>query len=262
MVNPKDRTWHDAGVLARLLVLLAGFGTAVAVAVLPLITDSDYGLWWQLIGYVVVTTVVGIGWTRLLQVPTGWGIGWIVVGTGAAGAAVAALDGPGRLSWLPAVLAVGVIVAFVHQMSRRDGRPRLVESVSAAVLGQAIVLFGGGWLVLDAPGGAVGPGVVGAVSCTVALLVMSLPWPRRVTLPVATVAAGLAGGAAAGQMPAVEVSAGLLVGVLAGGTSAGVDVLLGQQPSAGDRRAALAAGGAMVLAAGIAVHIGWRMAQG
>ena len=248
--------------LARLLVLLGGLGTAVAVALLPLVTESDGGVAWQFGGYVVAAAVVGIGWTRLLQVPTGWGIGWIVVGTGVVGAVVAALDGRGQLSWLPAVLAVGVIVAFVHQMGRGDGRPRLVESLSAAVFGQAVVLFGGGWLVLDAPGGTPGPGVVGAVSCTVALLVTSLPWPRRITLPLATVASCLAGGAAAGQMATVEVVGGLIIGVLAGGSSAALDVLLSHQPTVGDRRAALAAGAAMVLAAGLAVHVGWRIGQG
>ena len=46
------------------------------------------------------------------------------------------------LRWMPAALALSMLVAFLHQLLRRDGRPRLVESVVSVVTGLAVVVSG------------------------------------------------------------------------------------------------------------------------
>lgn len=252
--------WHDAQVPARLLVLLGAAVAVLAVGGVPLLGPGPWSRWWAPVAFVAVVGAIGYGWTRLLQVPVGWGVGWIVTVTGAVGALVVALGGPEALAWVPVIFAVGIIAAFVHQMGRRDGRPRLVESISATVTGQAVVLLGTGWLVVATD--SIGPGSVGAVACLAAALTMTLPWPRAVTLPLSALSGALAGGglAAAGQtLPVLE---SLLVGVIAGATTAGMHVLLHRQPSTSHRRAALSAGAATVIAAGLAVHVGARVTLG
>jgi hypothetical protein len=207
---------------------------------------------------VVACCLLGLGWTRLLAVPVGWGIGFVVAITGAATVAVAFLGVPAQgdrvqlLGWIPAVLAVGVLVAFSHQMLRRDGRPRLVESVSAAVTGQFIAVLGAGWLVALtlAPDGGIN--AAGAAGTAAAAAVSAVPWPARATVPVGVLAAALAGGAAAGGFQSLAVDSGLAVGAAAGLAALGVDVLL--RRSAHGVRAAVSAGVATVLAAGLAAY--------
>lgn len=251
--------------LARLLALL-GAALTVAVLVVPPLLDAPLGsdavAWASLAGFAVAVSAVGFGWTRLLRVPTGWGVGMIVALTGVAGGLLVTLDGDDGLRWVPPALAIGVVVAFVHQMGRRDGRPRLVESVSATVVGQAVVLLGTGWLVPGSSTGSAAPALVSGVGCTAALLVMTTPWPRRLALPLASLGAALVGGALAGTLDGVGVVSGLLTSAVAGTASASVHVLMFRQPTASYRRAAVATGVAAVLAAGLAVHVGARLTLG
>ncbi len=249
---------------ARLLVLLGALVAAAAVALLPLLLRDVEGRWWLPAAFVAVVAAVGYGWTRLLQVPVGWGIGWVVTVTGAVGALVVSLGGPDAVAWVPSVFAVGIIAAFVHQMGRQDGRPRLVESVSATVTGQAVVLLGTGWLAADAGTGSVGAVVVGGLGCAAAALTMTVPWPRALTLPLAALSGGLLAGAVASAVTALPVGVveALVVGGVAGATTAGMHVLLYRQPTTSHRRAAVSAGAACVLAAGLAVHVGARLTLG
>lgn len=130
--------------------------------------------------------------------------------------------------------------------------------------GQAVVLLGTGWLVADVGTGSVGPALLGAVACAVASAAMTLPWPRALTLPLSAIAASLVTGAVAGllvDLP-VDVLEGLAIGLAAGGTTGGLHVLLHRQPTTSHRRAAIAAGAACVVAAGLAVHVGARLTLG
>jgi hypothetical protein len=234
-------------VLARLLMTAGALAVAAAVGGVGLLGERGLA-----VVVVAACAVVGLGWTRLLDVPVGWGIGVVVTGTGAATVAVHFLGGPELLGWLPAALGVAVLVAFGHQMVRRDGRPRLVESVSATITGQMVAVLGAGWLVALtlAPDGGVN--AAGAAGCAAAAVISAVPWPRRATVPVGLVASALAGAAAAGGFPSVEVERGLVIGAAAGLAAMGLDVLT--RPSATTVRAALAAGVATVLTAGLAAY--------
>jgi hypothetical protein len=234
-------------VLARLVMTAGALAVAGAVGGVGLVGDRGLAL-----VVVAACAVLGLGWTRLLEVPVGWGVGVVVAVTGAAAVGVNFLDGPGLLGWLPAALALGVIVAFGHQMLRRDGRPRLVESVSATITGQLIAVLGVGWLVALtlAPDGGVN--AAGAAGCAAAAAISAIPWPRRATVPVGLVAAGLAGAASAGGFPSIEVESGLVIGGAAGLAALGVDALT--RPAATTARAGLSAGVATVLTAGLAAY--------
>lgn len=251
--------------LARLLALLGATLTAAALAFAPYLAgplDPEVARWVPLVLFVVAVSAVGFGWTRLLQVPTGWGLGMIVALTGVTGGLLVAIDGPGGVRWIPPTLAIGVIVAFVHQMGRRDGRPRLVESVSATVIGQTVVLMGTGWLLPDLAAGTAAPGLLGGAACAVAVLVMTSTWRRKTALPVAIAASTLVAGGLAITLETVHVLGGLVAGAVAGTVTAGLHMFFLRQPTVTYRRAAVAAGTASTLAAGLAVHVGARLPFG
>ncbi len=235
-------------VLARLLMTAGALAGAASVGFVGLLGQTGLAL-----VLVVACCVMGVGWTRLLAVPVGWGVGVVVAVTGAVTVVMSFLRGPDLLGWLPTSLAVGVILAFGHQMLRRDGRPRLVESVSATVMGQTLVILGVGWLVALtlAPDGGVN--AAGAAGCAAATVVALAPWPRVVVVGVGVVAAALSGAATTGGFNSIEVPTGLIVGGAAGIATLGIDVLF--RRSVGDStRAGVAAGVASVLAAGLAAY--------
>ncbi|MBA3249425.1 MAG: hypothetical protein H0T66_03755 [Geodermatophilaceae bacterium] len=140
-----SRLWHHgpALVLAAGLALLLGSGpddgeltrTIVAVAVL------QAGL--------VLTWSAALGFRGY--------VGSLLIGAGAAAAAdVAALDvgdqfgstGDDRLGPLAAVLALALILAFVHQLTRRSPRVVLTESMAGVTLLSALVVAPSAYLVL------------------------------------------------------------------------------------------------------------------
>ena len=87
--------------------------------------------------------VVAWGWPQLLSLPSPRGTTTVlVIGTVLmTGTALLTREAP-YLQWMPAALAVAVIGAFLHQLMRRDGRPRLTESVSASITGLAVISAG------------------------------------------------------------------------------------------------------------------------
>ena len=97
----------------------------------------------------------------------------------AAGALASAVLGA-VLAVAPGVLlALGVLLAFAHELLRRDGRPRLVESVTGTFTGQAVVVLGAGWVFL--PMTADGVGAV-AVAGGAAIVARYLPSTRAAGL--------------------------------------------------------------------------------
>lgn len=88
---------------------------------------------------VVPMLMLAIGWVPLLRLPSPRGT-TVVQLIGVVVLLVPTLIHPeGTLSWLPGAVAVAMIASFVHQLVRRDARPRLVESVSASAAGVALL---------------------------------------------------------------------------------------------------------------------------
>ena len=102
--------------------------------------------------------VLAWGWAGLLGLPSPRGTTSVLAfGTAAAVLTGALTRTDPFLRWMPAALALSMLVAFLHQLLRRDGRPRLVESVVSVVTGLAVVVSGACLvpLALTADGGSV-----------------------------------------------------------------------------------------------------------
>ena len=81
-----------------------------------------------------------------IQVADRWhllrNVGVLLLGGLALVLAVAVQQGRPWLLWVPVALSVAMIAAFVHQVFRKDGRPRVVESVSSVVLAVGLLTCG------------------------------------------------------------------------------------------------------------------------
>jgi len=124
--------------VARPLSIAATVAFAALVALTGYASPQFVALAVALAGFVLAW-----GWPLLLSLPSPRGttavlaIGTVLM----TGTALATRDDP-YLEWMPAALAVSVIVGFLHQLMRRDGRPRLTESVAAVTSGLAIISAG------------------------------------------------------------------------------------------------------------------------
>ncbi|WP_432562318.1 hypothetical protein [Kineococcus sp. SYSU DK003] len=156
---------------------------------------------------VLLGALVAVGWPELLDLPARRGTTAVVALVAVVAAVVAVAtaetaraDGTqvsGVLGSLPAVTALALLGAFGHQLLRRDGRPRLVESVTAVVTGQAVVVLAAGWIAVPTTyaGPSLAPVVLAAVVTTSA--VAATTWPLRVAGPVNLVVGGATGWLAA-----------------------------------------------------------------
>lgn len=235
-----------AVLLAALVALGAAAGAPVLVAALLL-----------------VVVAVASGWPTLLSLPTQRGSTTIIALCGAvAVTAVAFTEDEPLLRWLPGVLALGVIAAFWHQLLRRDMRPRLVESVTGVVSGVVAVELASGWLgALHAPGGA--PLVLmGAVAVAAASAATGLPWPQKLTGPIAIVAGGAFAALAGRLLPTLHAVPSAAVGLVVALLVVGLDRLLGQLPTATSRQTGITMGATQVATTGVVVYLVWRVVIG
>jgi hypothetical protein len=206
----------------------------------------------------ITTIVLAWGWPRLLGSSSRFGSSFAIGVNGVLTAALAGItsDQP-YLRLVPVALAVGLGLMFGHQILRRDGRPRLTESVGITSFGLALVAVGSSWMPLSrsplATDVAVAALVAIAVSSLADLGVVSekaRPW----MLPVAMV---LGGGAALvtasvsdGPGPALAALTGLLVSGVAHVLRRVLVVL----PGIGSLPAQLAAAAAGVLVPGVVAY--------
>lgn len=128
-----------------------------------------------------------------------------------------------QMSLLPGALAVSIMAAFLHQLLRRDGRPRVAESVSSVVLALAVFTCAaffvplsttraGAFLVLASLAAV-------AASVLVALVLRRVPERHKPwTIPAMLLVGGAAGGGL-GALSVVSWTTLALVGVLSAGVS-------------------------------------------
>src|SRR5699024_2243025 len=101
-----------------------------------------------LVGVVfVMVMAVAVGWPWLIAIPAPRTSSAVLAlcGFGAV-VSVVVMDVEPLLKWLPAALGGAVVIAFLHQLARRDGRPRLVEGVSGMVAGMLVLASAAGWV--------------------------------------------------------------------------------------------------------------------
>lgn len=228
-----------------------GVVTGVGVALLAL--GAYLGDEAVAVGLAVISLVFATGWPRLVNVPSRRGSSVVIAGTALLATGVAWLTRD--LGWLAFVGAAGVIAAFVHQMVRRDGRPRLVETLSATVTGLVVVASGVGWLTASLLPDGIEVVLVSAACLLAAAMTTIIPASGPVVAAAAAVIAGAVGTLVGSLLPSVGVVPGVLIGVVGGGIMALSHLMFNQFPASGYRRAALAAALMPVATLGGAVHL-------
>lgn len=215
---------------------------------------------------VVVTLIalaIAVGWPAMLRTPDRIGAATVValVAVGSV-VTVTATHGHPYLRNLPVVVALGVLLAFVNELARRDGRPRVVDSVTGTVSGMVVAAAAVGWIAAGRGAGGVALVVAGAVALAAAAGVSAVPldgWAGA----LATVVAGVAGGGAvAAVMPTLALAPGLLLGTAIGLLVAALAALVGSLPAAVSRWAAGAAVCLPVAASGFVVYVVGRVLLG
>jgi hypothetical protein len=199
--------------------------------------------------------VLAWGWPVLLGLPSPRGTTTVLsLGVGLTSATVFLTRDEPYLHWMPAAMAVAVIAAFAHQLLRRDGRPRLTESVASVVAGLAIVssgaafapipqyLYGEHGLAAAMAGLAVG---------ALADPLISVPRLRQWALFIAMFAGGVAALGVALVAGEPTAGAAALLGLLAAAISHAARRVLAPLPSAPLPRAQLASALAASLLVGM-----------
>ncbi|PRY58038.1 hypothetical protein BCF74_11469 [Knoellia remsis] len=165
--------------------------------------------------------VLAWGWPGLLGSSSRFGSSIAIGVAGVIAPIVVALtpDQP-FLRHLPVVVAGALLAMFLHQLLRRDGRPRLTQSIAVSAAGIAIATMGAAWVPLGRTFG--GPHVVLAVAAAVALSSLadlSAPYDkvRPWMFPLAALL-GLVGGGVTGRLlDDVGLLAGGVIGMVAAG---------------------------------------------
>lgn len=241
--------WWTAGatLAAAILLSVAAFaGTTVLV-----------------VAALFVVGVTAWGWPRLIDSPSPRGSATVVAAGGAASAlAVGLTEQEPLLQWLALALAGAVVLEFVHQLARRDGRPRLVECVTATLAGVVVLASMSSWIALPRTDTGAGGVLVAAVPVAVALAMQAAPVPARMASVAGVVASTVLGGLIAGFVPEPTVLAGLVTGLLASAVGVMVHRLLTVLPPAGAAPAWLALAMAPLASTGMVSYVTLRLMVG
>lgn len=211
----------------------------------------------------VLVLVFAVGWPLLVNLPARTGAS-IVIGLGGSAAvlAVALTAGEPFLRQLPTVLALAILLSFGTELFRRDGRERLVESVSGVVSGVLIAASVAGWIAAGRTPGGVSLVVTGAVALAVGSAVSALPVAGWIGVSL-TLAAAAGTGAGAGLLvPDIEPQAGGLIGFAVGILIATLIELFDRLPSLSRRWSSIAALVLPVTVTGILVYVVGRVLVG
>jgi hypothetical protein len=242
--------------LATRAVVTAALAAAVAVAGylggLPLSIAAG-----------VLALVFALGWPTLAGLPFAPGSA-AVVGLGGVGAVavVHLTTTQPYLRYLPVVFAAAILLAFVNELLRRDGRTRLVESVSGTVAGTLIAVASAGWVAIGRIPGGEPIVVVGALALAVGSVVAAVhlaPWVGALVTIAASTAAGVLGGL---LLPDISPVAGATLGLAVGILVATLHALFDQLPSLQRRWPSLAAVTLPVTVTGILVYVVGRVLVG
>ena len=212
---------------------------------------------------VLAAAVLAWGWPALLALPSPRGTTAVVAGGGALTVVAVGLarDEP-LLKWLSLAVAAAVVAEFVHQLGRRDGRPRVVESSTGVLVGVTLAASMSTVLALPmTPNGAAGV-VVALVPVALALSLQLLPFPARISAGIGTVAALLVGGLLGGLLEGPTSSAGAVSGVLGAVVALMVHRLLSVQPAAGWAPGWLALAVAPLASSGVVAYVVLRLLAG
>ncbi|MBO3094664.1 hypothetical protein [Cellulomonas dongxiuzhuiae] len=234
-------------------VLTAVLAAVVAVAgylgVLPLAGVSA-----------ALVLVLAVGWPALAGLPFSPGAG-AVVGLGGIGsvAAVTFTAEQPYLQHMALVFAGAVVLAFVNELLRRDGRLRLVESVSGTVAGTVLAVCVTGWVATARIDGGKELVVAGAVALALGSAAVALRG-RAWLVYLITLAVATGGGALVGwALPGVQLVAGVVLGVGVGILVAAMHALFDRFPALARTLPSLAVVVLPVTVSGVLVYVAGRV---
>ncbi len=218
-----------------------------------------------LVGVVALLVVLLVlGWSRLTGSPAPGGATVVVLAAGVGAALIAwKTEGEPVLRHLPIVIAMALVLAFLAEMLRRDGRRGLVESVSGTVAGAVVAVAAAGWIATVRSVGGPELVVTADVAIAVAAAVSATPIARGwVGALLAAAVAAVAGAGVGALLPDVEPLTGLVAGVTAGLGVAALRILFERLPGVTGFRAGLAAATVPVAVGGMLVFAVGRVLLG
>lgn len=205
-----------------------------------------------------VGLVVAWGWPTLLGSLSRVGSS-VAIGIAAILAPVSAALLPNRphLGLVPVALAIALVAMFLHQLVRRDGRARLVESLATTAGGLAVITTG----VTYAPLGRTEGGVEIACAAFVAIAAGAIaelfvdreklrPW----LLPASAAVGGVVAAGVAIGFGGPSVIAALVLGALCAAVGFGVRRVLAALPAIQGPRGQLASAAAGMLYPGVIAY--------
>ncbi|MGL5867365.1 MAG: hypothetical protein ACRCYX_16095 [Dermatophilaceae bacterium] len=202
--------------------------------------------------------VLAWGWPGLLGSSSRFGSSLAIGVTAVLAPTVAAVPDQPHLRWVPAAMTVGLALMFGHQLVRRDGRPRLTESVAVTSLALAVVAVGAAWVPLARDEQSAGLAAVALVAVAAGSLAdlgagarVIRPW----LLPAAMLLGGVAAVAAASVLPAPAAGPAALLGFLVAAISHAVRRVLCVLPPVTGFRGQLSVAAAGVLAPGVVAYV-------
>jgi len=196
----------------------------------------------------VAVVVFAAGWPRLLGLPSVRSATIVIAASG--------LTAVGLITWrddfglLAPVVGLAVLGAFIAEMARRDGRPRLVESVAGTVMGAVVAIGATGWIALGESRPALALIVTAATTLATACATTAVPVRIRHTATIATVLATGVGLFLGHVLSDVGLVFGGVVGFAAGILTAAAYVLFIRFPAIGRWLPAVAAATVPLLMAG------------
>lgn len=203
--------------------------------------------------------VLAWGWPGLLSMPSRRGASLVLaVGTVSCVVAGTVTTTDPYLRWLPVALAVSLIAAFLHQLLRRDGRPRLTESISATAAGLAVLSSGVAYIPLPRTFEGAGPLAVAMAALGVSALADFLIVPPRLRAWALPIAMALGGAAAAGVAELAgrpDFWPAVLLGVLTSAVAHATRRVVAVLPTMVGARSQLVSGAASVLVCGVVVYV-------
>ncbi|WP_170220582.1 hypothetical protein [Xylanimonas allomyrinae] len=234
-------------------VLAAVVAAAASFGVLPLVGVA-----------VALVVLLVIGWPAVVAAPAPGGLRIVVLAAGLGAAVVAwRTQGEPVLRHLPLVVAMSLVLAFLSEMLRRDGRARLVESLSGTVTGAFVAVAAAGWIATTRSTGGTALVVTAATAVAAAAAVSALPAARGWLGALSAVAVAAVAGAGAGALvPDVEPVTGLVAGLVGGLGVGAVRILFERLPGVTGRWAGIAAAVVPVAVGGILVFAVGRVLLG
>ncbi len=231
--------------------------TAVLAALLAVGTVADHAHGAAAVAWLGLA--LAWGWPELLGSTSRFGSSFAIGIAGVLGPVTVALtpDEP-FLRHVPVVVAASVLAMFLHQLVRKDGRPRLTQSVAAGAAGIAIAAIGVGWVPLGRTSGGTEVVVVAAIALAVSAaadLAAGLDRVRPWMVGIAIALGFLAGGISGLVVDEVGVLAGVVVGAVAGGVAHVMRRVLCVLPPIRGLRGQITAAAASVLVTGVPVGV-------